>query len=399
MVANRIPATMNLPVVVIFLLMLCMSHANECEDNEYFLFRNKAGKDCAWISKRKKNWRKWLCSKQTTLKSCPVSCGRCITKCPWKFDSPKFKKSCENYQDGLDCYYNPIFMGCTWDGLRCEWHKKYSCIDSEWRLVTMMPLPCASPPKGLPRLKKCKPCTKVLPSAKCPSEKPESQSECNEVGLKCNYDFEYSGCNKKELKCTPMSFYTCGDDKTWNLALADKRKCPPASQETKCPPWKKSPIFKKSCGNYPDGIECRYDHIFMGCTWDTLQCTSSNKYSCFDSKWQQATMMPLPCANPPKDLPRLQKCKPCPKVLPADKCPSKKPKIQSKCGEVGLQCKYDFNYSGCSKEKLKCTPMSLFTCGDDKTWKLAVVAKEKCPKQEPAIFTLSPSESPSYVAT
>ena len=86
-------------------------------------------------------------------------------------------------------------------------------------------------------------------------------------------------------------------------------------------------------------------------------------------------------ANPPQNFPLYDECKPCPKVEPADKCPSNQPEAFSKYSTVGHECSYDFRYLRCNLEELQCTPLTFFTCSDENTWEVAVAGIVSCSEE------------------
>jgi len=207
-----------------------------CQDDKTFLI--KEGKGCEWLSQKRLGKRKKLCKDPNVSSSCPVTCGTCNkissinnleTQCPADMSSPVFDQSCENYEDGLTCDYNYIFTGCTWNSLQCTSQQFMECSHSagSWIRASAMPPPCQNPPsEGLPLNQECEPCPTVEPADKCPSEEPGNQTPCSEVGLQCDYDFMYTGCSIEELRCTPISFYFCTEEGTWQLAMAGMVPCP-----------------------------------------------------------------------------------------------------------------------------------------------------------------------------
>lgn len=206
-------------------LMSGNSKNKSCKDDEEFLYKNKNGKNCEFIGQTRKRKKK-LCKKSNISQLCPVTCGKCRTKCPKQYSSPKFKKSCAKYEDGLNCNFNHMFTGCSWNSIQCTGQQSYECNESKWRLITMMPQPCANPPLDFPLHDECAPCPKVEPANKCPSSQPDVHSKCSTIGLECSYDFRYLGCGLEELKCVPLTFYTCSEEKIWEMAVVDIKICP-----------------------------------------------------------------------------------------------------------------------------------------------------------------------------
>jgi len=214
----------------------CMN-TSSCKDDETFLVKNKEGKGCKWLSQKRMGKRKKLCNDPNVSSSCPVTCDTCSnissinnveTECPADMSSPVFKESCENYKDGLTCDYNYIYTGCTWGSIKCTPSQVFECSHSAgtWVRASMMPTPCQNPSQGLPLYQQCEPCPTVEPADKCPAEEPGNGSPCSEAGLQCDYDFIFTGCSTEELRCTPISFYFCMDEGSWQLAQAGMVPCP-----------------------------------------------------------------------------------------------------------------------------------------------------------------------------
>ena len=120
--------------------------------------------------------------------------------------------------------------------------------------------------------------------------------------------------------------------------------------------------------------------MYTGCTWDSLRCTSQQFYECDQSEWVQASNKVALCENPPKDLPLDEECEPCPKVEPADECPSIQPDNFSKCTQVGLECKYGFMLTGCNLEELQCSPTKWYSCTKENFWIVAMADMAPCPE-------------------
>jgi len=200
-----------------------------CKDDENFLYRNMVRKGCKWIAGHKRKAKKKLCQDTNVSKSCPVSCKKCKIKsntlknkkCPETSSSSIFGNNCKTYKDGMECNYKYVFTGCTWNDIQCSAQESYNCHKAKWKPKTLVNTQCTSNvPNDLPLNEKCTPCPKVgQPAAKCPKEQPISQSKCDNVGLRCNYDFQYTGCDLDQLKCQPIRVYTCGKGKKWTTQI------------------------------------------------------------------------------------------------------------------------------------------------------------------------------------
>merc|ERR1712151_484260 len=121
--------------------------------------------------------------------------------------------------------------------------------------------------------------------------------------------------------------------------------------------------------------------------------------------WKSKTLDQTQCnENPPNDLPLNEECAPCPKVEPADKCPEKRPDNELECSNVGLKCSYKYSYTGCNVDQLKCRPLLVYTCEEDKIWSKRTYeyiggsgGYLKCiTSSAEQILTTSPTISPTY---
>ena len=151
------------------------------------------------------------------------------------------------------------------------------------------------------------------------------------------------GCAIDELQCTPTDFYTCSNENIWQHGTLLPLSC-----VFDIPPEDDIPI-RKACaacsGVEPvdlclakepqSGANCiGYNFDYTGCTSGELQCTWTSMYTCSKyNGWEVALF-----ADP----------KPCPKKV----CPYKTPTSEYCIDyEEGLNCEYEFRYTGCNKDK------------------------------------------------
>lgn len=79
-----------------------------------------------------------------------------------------------------------------------------------------------------------------------------------------------------------------------------------------------------SCANYEPGKTCGYNHMYTGCTWDSLSCTAIMNCSCGrygDQTWACMSFAMMPCETKPEGHPAFQNCNPddpLPWPLPSD---------------------------------------------------------------------------------
>jgi hypothetical protein len=160
--------------------------------------------------------------------------------------------SCTEFQENLQCSYNHIYYGCTWDALTCLPSVICDCQQGNWHCTGDFMKPCEidqgiSPDEGLPWGKECDPnevaspeiIVSISPSITPPTDFPTLVPSV--VPTPRNYD------NRLIKECPD----------TFKLG---------------------------SCGNeYVDDLECEYNYIHIGCTWEDLTCSPS--VSCRCNHW------------------------------------------------------------------------------------------------------------------
>mmetsp|Transcript_23862 Transcript_23862/g.49029 ORF Transcript_23862/g.49029 Transcript_23862/m.49029 type:complete len:372 (+) Transcript_23862:537-1652(+) len=241
----------------------------------------------------------------------------------------------------------------------------------------------------------------------CPLDAPGHGSACSvkQKGITCNYNFIYEGCVPEDLVCAPIKFCTCEtESQTWSVLLEDAPLCkePPTElaghhcdPQDFCPPT--PPESGSGCASSTDANlnfirerGCHYNYVFWGCSFDSgVMCTAIDHSHCTEEgEWQTSSVVPLPCpdANPPdRGVPMGEACAPCPSVEPAAPfCPPKEPQDGDDCSLYSIDevCNYDFTYQGCSRDELKCSPETFYTCVEDedrKMWKHASIDRVFCP--------------------
>jgi len=169
-----------------------------------------------------------------------------------------------------------------------------------------------------------------------------------------------------------------------------RQSCPQTCDDVsvfkkECPSKITSRTFDKNCSvKYQHNRQCDYDYKYTGCTWNDLQCTSQQGYTCdYESlEWKLATTIIEECENhPPDDLPVHEECTPCSDTKPAMECPEQEPTNQQDCSdyENDLNCNYSFMLTGCDPSELECSPLNLFTCTEDKRWAQMLPFYPPCP--------------------
>jgi hypothetical protein len=125
---------------------------------------------------------------------------------------------------------------------------------------------------------------------------------------------------------------------------------------------------------------CNYGHMYMGCTWDTLQCGWTASCSCDEASetWACMTVRVAGCGtSAPEGLPWGELCDPEEELPPpptttreedsvegrlSDECPPSADFGSCSGYEPDLPCDYDYAYTGCTWETLECLPIMQCQC-------------------------------------
>mmetsp|Transcript_20566 Transcript_20566/g.43646 ORF Transcript_20566/g.43646 Transcript_20566/m.43646 type:complete len:504 (-) Transcript_20566:457-1968(-) len=240
---------------------------------------------------------------------------------------------CSASLDSQECFYDFAYVGCTWNSLGCSSTAQCKCeiaIGEEDGLWSCMRMPVES----------------------CNLRR---QVGLPEIGQTCdpNEELPIKSGNKKTLpisKAVPHS----------KFPVTESAQLASTTATTTCP---EDPGFGR-CDAYSDDLQCKYDFIYTGCTWDVVACTPAVTCDCKDGAWQCSGDFATPCEYaegiiPPEGLQWGKKCDPN-QVLPTN---SKKTECPAsfelgKCDEYEdyLQCKYNHVYKGCTWDTLTCSP-------------------------------------------
>jgi len=219
-------------------------------------------------------------------------------------------------------------------------------------------------------------CDDVSVFKKCPKKITSNnfEKDCSDKyqdNLQCDYDYKYTGCDWDELQCTSQQGYTCDYELSkWNLATTNIQECdnppnglpvhetcvpcPDVSAEG-CP--KKRPTYQENCNNFEIGLKCNYNFKLTGCTPNELQCSPQTFFTCepdpeySGKKWVEEYV----------DIP--------PQICPSSTCSNPKPNPSSDLCKPwfkdGLECKYDFIFTGCKLDELRCSSQQTYSCEYD----------------------------------
>jgi len=166
-------------------------------------------------------------------------------ECP--LDEPvSFQTSCESYPVGESCNYGHLYLGCSWDDLRCSRTTGCRCnTDGTWRCSISSVTPCGmfdssnmwvdTTPKDLPWGVDCDP-NEELPTPP-PTEDPVNSRLSDECpltargaescsgftpNLECDYNHAYSGCRWDNLGCRPIRQCECNKFSDGNWACREE---------------------------------------------------------------------------------------------------------------------------------------------------------------------------------
>lgn len=160
-------------------------------------------------------------------------------------------ESCLGYKVGKSCGFRHIYQGCSWTELRCGAVEDCICTaDGKWMCAVSAAERCGTfdpilgwiddIPEGLPWGEACDPGDElpVSPSGddgsvtsrlsvECPSFSSFGSCERFEPGLRCDYDYEYSGCTWETLKCSSIMQCECNrfQDGNWACRSESRLGC------------------------------------------------------------------------------------------------------------------------------------------------------------------------------
>jgi len=330
-----------------------------------------------------------------------------------------FVDSCAGYSEGQSCNYGHMYMGCTWDTLSCSPTAWCSCDNESetWACAIADIAGCdASAPEELPWGYSCDP-DKELPTPppepECPEDMPDSlEDSCAGYleGQRCNYGHTYLGCTWDTLSCSRTAWCSCDNEsESWVCTMVRIAGCDASAPEElpwgdSCDPDKELPTpppepecpedmpdsFVDSCARYSGGQSCSYDHMYMGCTWDTLSCSPIAWCSCDDKSETWACTMQrrtsiFECdASAPEGLPRGNSCDPEEELPtpPAPECPEDMPDsfVDSCAGYPERQrCNYQHIYMGCTWDTLRCGRTAGCSCDKaSEIWMCAMASIASC---------------------
>lgn len=167
----------------------------------------------------------------------------------------------------------------------------------------------------------------------------------------------------------------------------------------------------ESCRGYPAGKTCDFNHMYTGCTWEELECMEVEQCMCQrDGSWMCRTRGAQRCgsfdaelgwvdAELPEGLPWGRSCnpdEPLPKPPPievdvndavvgrlSNECPTRYNFGSCEGFEPNLQCKYNYEYDGCTWETLRCAPIMQCECGmfGDGNWACMSESRLFCPER------------------
>jgi len=387
-------------------------------------------------------------------------------ECP--VDQPRFDESCSGYPEGETCNYNFMYTGCTWDTLQCSWIASCSCDERSetWACQMKSLARCGvfdaevgewvdNTPEGLPWGESCdpdeEPPTPPPIEQECPEDRPDFINDsCSgySEGQTCTYGHMYMGCTWDTLRCGSTAWCSCDEaSETWACAIADIAGCDtsivfdagagewventpkdlpwgdscdpdeelPTPPEPECP--EEMPDFlDDSCSEYTEGKTCNYNHMYIGCTWDTLRCFSTDSCSCIDESetWACRMARVAGCdASAPEGLPWGESCDPDEELPPppptitreegsvegrlSDECPPSADFGSCSGYEPDLPCDYNYSYTGCTWETLECRPIRQCQCDKfgNGNWACRLESRQGCfdkPEGHPGGLVCDPND-------
>jgi len=202
-----------------------------------------------------------------------------------------------------------------------------------------------------------------------------TDSRCSERG-----EIQQIGWGNRPMRTLPQvigeGIESC--DGTVALYLVNSLILPPLplsrlpSQERECPP----------CIGYLNGERCEYEHIYTGCTWEELQCGSTESCNCSDGIWMCAPQTVVVCGTFPEGLPWGYACDPN-EELPTPPVESEQTSGGPECPrcsgyQYGNSCELRHTYRGCNWDELYCGWSERCDCEDDGIYTCVQAGMEAC---------------------
>ena len=146
---------------------------------------------------------------------------------------------CRGYQDGLHCDFAHVYKGCTWDVLQCSPAIQCDCSEGHWECDIDFTTPC-----------------EVTINGKPPHNVPWGE------------------------ECDPNT----------PPVIPEKKK-------TECP----ATLAFGSCSEYEENLQCGYNYVYKGCTWDEFACVPSVSCDCKQDTWECSGDFANPCMSSDAD--------------------------------------------------------------------------------------------------
>jgi len=196
----------------------------------------------------------------------------------------------------------------------------------------------------------------------------------------CDYDYRYIGCTWDELQCVPHKTWFCDYEYlTWSRLWSDwglqecenlpndlpfDDECTPcygSKPANGCP--KKAPTNQQDCSDFENDLTCDYNLMLTGCDPNELQCSPANSFTCSEGKqWEEVAFTPAQCP-------------------PSNKCPTTEISLTScyPTYQDGLECKYNFRFTGCKPDEYQCSSQQTYSCDwDEPTWLRTYADRQRC---------------------
>lgn len=259
--------------------------------------------------------------------------------------APNGVTSCGEYPVGAECQYGHIYTGCSWDTLQCSWMQLCTCSPNRVFVCAISGMEMCTEevvigervvlvdtaPGNLPRGESC------VPGEELPTATLDGSDNANSLGtevdenededLENNADIVVDNGNgavgidvpdEDSIEVIKENVEVPTEDTVENNVGAefegpteDIGEDVDGRLSNECP----ENYNFGSCSGYVPGLNCGYNHIYTGCSWDTISCTAVMQCTCGSmlfggGEWACMSMAMMPCETKPDGFPEFRGCVP-----------------------------------------------------------------------------------------
>jgi len=230
--------------------------------------------------------------------------------------------SCEGYEVGVECQYGHVYTGCSWDDLSCSWIHLCTCSPEGFFVCAMTAMETCEDevvvfdgeeerailvdtiPEGLPWGESCSPGAEL---PKAPVEVVGGSSSGNSTDTEDDDGGDWE--EEDDALIDDVDTVAVDGNVTIEEAKTDTEDVNGRLSD-ECP----ANYEFGSCSGYVPDLRCDYNHMYTGCTWDTLRCTAIMQCTCGGlsrgGEWACMSFSLMPCESTPEGHPAFESCDP-----------------------------------------------------------------------------------------